>query len=483
MLRSIYLVARRDYLGYVTAWGFWLGLLITPILFGLGIMLPSFAASQTPVRYFTVIDTNGAFERAIETEMERRAVNVARGMVETTGVLLGEQETAAALERFDAAIEAGERPQAALEAAAPQLASVQVPDGDYALVPAPARNIDGLRPFLTGAQMVDTPSGPKPLFGALIYSGDEIEYWSESATFSGITSIARRAANTMARETVFSEENVDPGILDRIDERRPSISEKLLREDANQSAEMTIADRAPQFVAVGLTFLLWTLIFSVVNYLLMGTIEERSNKIFDTLLTSVKLPHLLAGKLIAVLAVSLTLMSVWSLGGTAVTVAGFSAMPGEVRDIVSAGVSAALDPAMLIPALISFLLGYLMYGSVFLALGSLCDTIQEAQTLMTPLIILMMVPLFMVTIAMTDLESPIIGAMAWVPIFTPFLLILRMPTDPPLWEVAGQLGLMTLATLAILWVAARVYRAGAVHGAGVNDAMGMLKRSVGLGRA
>lgn len=483
MLRSIYLVARRDYLGYVTAWGFWLGLLITPILFGLGIMLPSFAASQTPVRYFTVIDTNGAFERAVETEMERRATNLARGMIETTGFLVGEAETQAALARFDAAIEAGETPQNALAEASPQLAGVSVPDGDYALVPPPARDIDGLRPFITGERQVDTPDGPKTLFGALIYNGDEIEYWSESATFSGITSIARRAADAMAREAVFAEENVDPGILDRIDERRPDISEKLLREDASQTAEVTIADRAPQFVAVGLTFLLWTLIFSVVNYLLMGTIEERSNKIFDTLLTSVRLPHLLAGKLIAVLAVSLTLMSVWSLGGTAVTMAGFSAMPGEMRDVVSAGVAAALDPAMLIPALISFLLGYLMYGSVFLALGSLCDTIQEAQTLMTPLIILMMVPLFMVTIAMTDLESPIIGAMAWVPIFTPFLLILRMPTDPPLWEVLGQLGLMTLTTLAILWVAAQVYRAGAVHGAGVNDAVGMLKRSVGMGRA
>ncbi len=483
MLRSIYLVARRDYLGYVTAWGFWLGLLITPVLFGLGIMLPSLAASQTPVRYFTVIDVNGAFERAVATEMDQRANTMARGMIETTGFLVGEAETEAALERYDAAIAAGQAPADALAAASPQLAGVEIPAGDYELVPPPARDIEGLRPYLSSALKVDTPEGPRALFGALIFNGEEIEYWSESASFSGITGIARRAADKMAQDTVFSQENVDPGILDRIVEQRPPITEKLLREDVTQSAEMTIADRAPQFVAVGLTFLLWTLIFSVVNYLLMGTIEERSNKIFDTLLTSVKLPHLLAGKLIAVLAVSLTLMSVWSLGGTAVTLAGISAMSEEVRSVVTAGVAAALDPAMLVPALISFVLGYLMYGSVFLALGSLCDTIQEAQTLMTPLIILMMVPLFMVTIALQDLESPIIGAMAWVPIFTPFLLILRMPADPPLWEVLGQLGLMTLATLAILWLAARVYRAGAVHGAGVNDAMGMLKRGVGIGKA
>ncbi|MEN0078627.1 MAG: ABC transporter permease [Pseudomonadota bacterium] len=483
MLRSIYLVARRDYLGYVTAWGFWLGLLITPILFAIGITLPSFAASQAPTRYFTVIDTNGAFERAVEREMDRRVAANARDMITATGFLVGQEETDAALERYDAAIEAGQAPGEALAAASPQLAELDVPTGTYRIVPPPARDLEGLRPFLTGAEKIETEDGPQELFGALIFTGDEIEYWSESASLSGITSIARRAASAMARDEVFSEANVDPGILDEIDARRPAITEKLLREDVSQSAEKTFADQAPQFVAVGMTFMLWTLIFSVVNYLLMGTIEERSNKIFDTLLTSIKLPHLLAGKLIAVLAVSLTLMSVWSLGGTAITLAGVSAMPPEVRDMIGAGVGAVLDPALLIPALVSFLLGYLMYGSVFLALGSLCDTIQEAQTLMTPLIILMMVPLFMVTIAITDLESPVIGLMAWVPIFTPFLLILRMPADPPLWEVAAQLCLMTLATFAILWLAARVYRAGAVHGAGVNDALGFLKRRVGLGRA
>eukprot|EP00558_Chaetoceros_sp_UNC1202_P004681 CAMPEP_0197240602 /NCGR_PEP_ID=MMETSP1429-20130617/6845_1 /TAXON_ID=49237 /ORGANISM="Chaetoceros sp., Strain UNC1202" /LENGTH=92 /DNA_ID=CAMNT_0042700273 /DNA_START=117 /DNA_END=392 /DNA_ORIENTATION=- len=74
-----------------------------------------------------------------------------------------------------------------------------------------------------------------------------------------------------------------------------------------------MADRAPFIVSIMMAFSLWFLIFSVINYLLMGTIEERSNKIFDSLLTSVKLPNLLAGKLIAVLLLALTLMTFWGL--------------------------------------------------------------------------------------------------------------------------------------------------------------------------
>ena len=213
------------------------------------------------------------------------------------------------------------------------------------------------------------------------------------------------------------------------------------------------------------------MIFSVINYLLMGTIEERSNKIFDSLLTSVKLPHLLAGKLIAVLLLALTLMTFWGVGSSLLTWVMRDSIPDDVGSFLGSMITAAANPALFVPAIISFVLGYLMYGSMFLALGSLCDTIQEAQTLMTPLFVMLMAPLAMLAFAVQDAESALIEIMAWVPFFTPFLLILRMPTEPPVWEVLAQLGMMALTTYIILQLATRVYRAGAVHGAGVNDVM------------
>ncbi|MEM9225129.1 MAG: ABC transporter permease, partial [Pseudomonadota bacterium] len=176
-----------------------------------------------------------------------------------------------------------------------------------------------------------------------------------------------------------------------------------------------------------------------------------------------------AGKLLAVLALALTLMAFWGLGSTAIGLFVSSQMSPDVAQNALIVLGTVAKPSLFIPAIISFVLGYLMYGSLFLALGSLCDTIQEAQTLMTPLIVLLMAPLFMLTFAISDAQSTMISTMAWVPLFTPFLLILRMPTEPPLWEVLAQLGLMALAAMTILYLATRVYRAGAVHGAGVND--------------
>jgi ABC-2 type transport system permease protein len=77
--------------------------------------------------------------------------------------------------------------------------------------------------------------------------------------------------------------------------------------------------------------------------------------------------------------------------------------------------------------------------------------------------------LAMLAFAVQDADSALIQIMSWVPVFTPFLLILRIPTEPPLWEVLAQLGLMAVTTVIILYLATRVYRAGAVHGADVSD--------------
>jgi len=465
---STYLVARRDYLGYVTAWGFWLGLLLTPVLLGIGILAPGLAASSQPTRYFTVIEAGDEFTKAIRAELDEISAELARASLDPVSALQGEDSEKQDL--FDAAREAGATTEEALEAAGG--APIELSLGDFVEVPPPARSAEALKPYLLGERLVETPEGPKPLFAALVVSddGETIEYWSENLQSRALMDISRAAERKIAEEKIFSDAGVSSRLLeDARDARREVVAQRARPSSTAASSEVTLSDQAPFIVSIAMAFTLWCLIFSVINYLLMGTIEERSNKIFDSLLTSVTLPSLLAGKLIAVLALALTLMAFWGLGSTIIGILASNQLSPDFAESAITVLSAALHPTLIIPAVISFILGYLMYGSLFLALGSLCDTIQEAQTLMTPLIVLLMVPLFMLTFAIADAQSPIIEAMVWIPVFTPFLLILRMPTDPPMLEVLAQLGLMAVAATLILYLATRVYRAGAVHGAGVAD--------------
>jgi ABC-2 type transport system permease protein len=78
-------------------------------------------------------------------------------------------------------------------------------------------------------------------------------------------------------------------------------------------------------------------------------------------------------------------------------------------------------------------------------------------------------------VAIRSPDSRMIEYLAWFPPFTPFLMVLRAPLDPPLWETLGQLGLMTAFALVCVWVSVRIYRAGAVNGAGVSAAWSWLR--------
>lgn len=468
-MHGIYLVTRRDYLGYVSAWGFWLGLLFTPLILIIFMLAPSFAASSQPTRYFTVLEPNAAFSQALQAEMDKSLERQARAMIDPMADIQGQDSTK--LDLFDAAIAQGATPRDAFESAGGNPA-VLLAQQDFVQVEPPAKTIDALRPYLLGEKLLATPTGEQPLFAAFSINSEtsEIEYWSENLQNRSLLDRARIAEKNYQLDVALSGANVDRALLSQASDATRNVVQQKVREEATeQSSEVTMSDRAPFIVSIMMAFSLWFLIFSVINYLLMGTIEERSNKIFDSLLTSVKLPNLLAGKLLAVLLLALTLMAFWGTGSTLVTLLVSDRIPPELADAASPLLSAATNPVIFGPAVISFLLGYLMYGSLFLALGSLCDTIQEAQTLMTPLFVLLMAPLVMLTFAIQDANSPFIQMMAWVPFFTPFLLILRIPTEPPVWEIFAQLGLMAGTTLVTLYLATRVYRAGAVHGAGVND--------------
>lgn len=199
--------------------------------------------------------------------------------------------------------------------------------------------------------------------------------------------------------------------------------------------------------------------FSVANMLLSGVIEEKSNKILDTLLTSVSPLELLIGKLLGVAAVSATLFVFWgALGGTLLSMAATSMSNNLFGQIAAA----FLDPRLLTAFVIGFVAGYLMYGAIFLALGSLCESLQEAQTLLGPVALVLAVPMMLVGPALDNPNAPIVETASWVPLFTPFLLLIRAPTGLSWMEIAGQGALMLVALVIVLALAARVFKAGVV---------------------
>jgi ABC-2 type transport system permease protein len=291
-MRNIYLIFRRDYLGYVKAWGFWLSLAAVPALMLVGSLFALFAAQSSPIRYYTVIEPGKVFAEAIDAEFER---SEAAAMA---------QEIAGQMQLPEGAAQNG--------------AMQSLRERKFIEVPPPAEDIDGLRPYLLGERLVSGPQGDKPLFAALILSADgkTLEYWSDDVSINSLRYEAQDAARRLARKHALEAAGLDPDFIQNADDAAVDVPARRIRTVAEQEstgAEVTLADKAPVFVAGALAYFLWLMVFSIIQYLLMGTIEERSNKIFDTLLTSVRMPELLAGKLLAVFAVTSTMMLVWGL--------------------------------------------------------------------------------------------------------------------------------------------------------------------------
>lgn len=480
-MRAIYLIARREYLSYVATWGFWLSLLSVPLFMLVGGGLPALIEGSQPTRHYAIIDETGAgYGDAL------RAAFAEAGKEEALEALRAAAEPLGREDQLPAA-EAALNAEPGLEGLPEAMAALGLPESSVSIdgssrfieVDPPARDAEALRPYLLGERTIATEEGEQPLFAAIILRNDvdspvgvTVDYWSASLTDTALRNRVENRLSDILRERRLADAGVPSDLLNEINAIDVEARE-LNPERTGEAAAVSTAERVPYFVGVAMAFILWTIIFSVVNMLLTAMIEERGNKVLEVLLASARFHEILIGKLMGVAAVSATLLLFWGglgmLGLVGVqTLLNVSELP--VADIVGA----VLDPSLLLPAFGYFIIGYLMYGAVFLAIGSLCDTLQEAQTLMSPIMLVMFIPLFVVMAAIESPDSAVVQAVSWIPLWTPFVMIARIPSDPPMWELLATTGIMVGFAIVVIALAGMVFRQGALGRANADSVKKML---------
>jgi len=106
--------------------------------------------------------------------------------------------------------------------------------------------------------------------------------------------------------------------------------------------------------------------------------------------------------------------------------------------------------------------GYLMYAVLFAAIGAFCETPRDAQTLMGPIMMILVVPILVMQMALQTPDAPLVKVLSWIPFFTPFLMSARAPSDPPMIEIVLTLLGMFMTAALMVWIAGRAFRAGAL---------------------
>jgi ABC-type Na+ efflux pump permease subunit len=216
------------------------------------------------------------------------------------------------------------------------------------------------------------------------------------------------------------------------------------------------ADVIRQWAPTGFVYLLWIAIFSIVQMLLNSTIEEKSNRLVEVLLSSVTPGELMIGKLIGIMAVGMSMVTSWMLSLVGVLVY----MSGTQTEIAGT-LFTVLKTSGLLPAFgIYFLLGFIMYAGVILSIGSICNTLKEAQNFMGIITVFMMVPLLTMTFIPKDPNGTLATVLSWIPIYTPFVMMNRITADPPLRDLIGTMILLLASDVLVIWLSGRIFRIG-----------------------
>jgi ABC-2 type transport system permease protein len=107
--------------------------------------------------------------------------------------------------------------------------------------------------------------------------------------------------------------------------------------------------------------------------------------------------------------------------------------------------------------LVFFLCGLLIYGSLFLAIGSMANSLADAQSLLGPSMLILMFPNLMIAGVMHDPNGTLASTLSWVPIYTPFFMMLRIASHPPFWQLWGGVLLAVSTAALMIWWTGRIF--------------------------
>ena len=210
-------------------------------------------------------------------------------------------------------------------------------------------------------------------------------------------------------------------------------------------------------------FLVLILYMTVIFYgqiILRGVIEEKSSRVVEVVLSSLRPFQLMAGKILGIAAVGFTQYAIWALFGLGAT--------RYSRPMVSKFFPAA--QAFEIPSIpayiffyfvIFFILGYFLYGTVYAAIGSMVNSEKEAQNLVMPVTMLLVIPLLLIMFVMRSPNSSLSIILSLIPFFAPVLMLLRICILlPPFMEIVGCIAILILTIFLMIWLSAKIYRVG-----------------------
>lgn len=414
-MRRVFIIARSEFQTAVRARGFLIGIMLMPILFGGAIVL----------------------QRMVDRQANQTVRRVA--VIDETGRLIGPLQASAA------AWNQGERDLGPKVAEGPQFTLESVGS------PAPADREALLLSLSQRVRAQDLFAFAELPSGLIGDAPDaRIRYYSAAPGYRELPDWLQRAVLKEVVKRRFEQAHVSPLVVATL--LKPIATEEfgLLARTADGNVKSAVeVDRVRSIgIPIAFMFLLFLIVVMTTPQLLNSVLEEKMSRISEVLLGAVTPFELMLGKLLASTAVSAVMTLVYLTGGA------WAAYRWGYLD--------TLDPRLLSWFVVFLVLSVLAYGAMFIAIGSACSDMRDAQNLMTPAMMMLMIPALTWTVVAKAPQSAFSVGASLFPPATPFLMLLRLalPERPPGWQVGLGMVLTLAATAFVVWAAGRIVRVG-----------------------
>jgi ABC-2 type transport system permease protein len=206
-----------------------------------------------------------------------------------------------------------------------------------------------------------------------------------------------------------------------------------------------------------IAFLIYITVLLYGQVILGAVVEEKETRIAEILFSSVRSSTLMLGKLVGVSLVALTQLGIWVLAFAALSVFGLSYL--EARGLE--GVDIHLPLSFFVYFFMFFGLGYFIYATLYVLVGSMVTTTQEGGQVAMPIIFTLMAGLYLMFPVMRSPNSSFATWVSMVPFFSPIVMVVRIVTQkPPLWQIVLSFSIGVITVFVLLMLAARIYRVG-----------------------
>lgn len=308
-----------------------------------------------------------------------------------------------------------------------------------------------------------------------------------------LVSDIRKAIEKELKNQKLKQTGISQQVLDGLDVS-VSIDTKILAEKGDESDSSSGAATAAGFISA---LLIYIFIFMYGVQVMRGVIEEKTSRIIEVMVSSVKPFELMMGKVVGIALVGLTQFIVWIGLSYLVGTIGMSVLAGKMsdkktevaaavvksktletaqdkamKDMASASqakdplqkVTKMLDslnfPMILSTFLFFFIGGYLLYGALFAAIGSSVDAETDTQQFMLPVTIPLIIGFMIASSAINDPESATAVWASIIPFTSPIVMMVRIPFGVPMWQLGLSMAMLVGTFVGCIWLAGRIYRVG-----------------------